>query len=157
MKELVIESKYLKVSSFAEIREAHNSGHKSLHAMAKFEPNEVIASFVIDKTLTQPDYLTIQAGEEKHCMIKPEYLHYINHGCNPNAFFDMDRMILICINSIEIGDEFTFLYPSTDWQMIQPFKCLGLIRGASYLTQQQLREYKLSDFIKQKLENKSFI
>lgn len=152
------------ISSFAELRQTHINGQKSLHATARFEPNEIVVSFELDKILIEPNYLSIQADENKHCMINPEYLHYINHGCDPNVFFDMDKMQLSCIRSIKIGDEFTFLYPSTDWQMIQQFKCncnslecLGSIRGASYLTRQQLQKYKLSSFINQKIGSKSFV
>lgn len=43
------------------------------------------------------------------------------------------------------GDELTFFYPSTEWDMAQPFdchcgseNCLGKVRGASELTREEL-------------------
>ena len=46
-------------------------------------------------------------------------------------------MFLESLQDIEIGDQLTFFYPSTEWKMEQPFtcicgytKCIGLIEGA---------------------------
>jgi hypothetical protein len=43
------------------------------------------------------------------------------------------------------GDELTFFYPSTEWNMAQPFdchceseSCLGKVRGASELTREEV-------------------
>ncbi len=92
-------------------------------------------------------------------MLAPEFLQYTNHSCNPNVFFDTTDFVLRCLTKIEVGEEMTFFYPSTEWCMAQTFdceckteKCLGDIQGALYLHPAILQTYKLSDYIKQKLE-----
>jgi hypothetical protein len=68
-------------------------------------------------------------------------------------------MELICLTDLEVGDELTFFYPSTEWNMSQTFicncksnNCLGLINGASHLDKTTLAKYCLTDFIKQQLD-----
>nr|WP_293094449.1 SET domain-containing protein-lysine N-methyltransferase [Okeania sp. SIO2F4] len=91
-------------------------------------------------------------------MLDPECLQYINHSCNPNVFFDTENMVLIALRNIEIGEEFTFFYPSTEWSMDKGFSCicqtencLGYIQGAAHLPLDVLTKYKLSVYIQQKL------
>ncbi|KAK5467493.1 hypothetical protein LTS15_000466 [Exophiala xenobiotica] len=55
---------------------------------------------------------------------------------------------------VKAGDELTFFYPSTEWEMEQPFQCgcgtascKGLISGAKDMTPEQLRGYFLNAHI----------
>jgi hypothetical protein len=57
------------------------------------------------------------------------------------------------------GDEFSFFYPSAEWNMDQAFQCLcgsprciGMIKGAKYLSPELVRQYQFTDFIQQKLK-----
>jgi len=59
------------------------------------------------------------------------------------------------------GDELTFFYPSTEWDMAQPFvcncgnaTCLQLINGASHLNNSTLNNYQLTNFIQQQVQGK---
>jgi hypothetical protein len=70
-------------------------------------------------------------------------------------------MQLVCLSPLNQGDEFTFFYPSTEWDMIQPFtcycgysNCLKQIQGALYLTDEVSAQYTLTDFIKAKIKNR---
>jgi hypothetical protein len=81
-------------------------------------------------------------------------LQYINHGCHPNIFFDVDSMNLIAVEDVGVGDDLTFFYPSTEWEMAQPFdcfckaeNCLGRIDGAFSLDPEILKRYQTSRFI----------
>jgi hypothetical protein len=154
-----IQPKVTKVSSFAEVWECTTTGNKSLKASVTFAPGDIISAFRAKETLTEPNYLTVQLNEQEHIMLAPEFLQYINHSCNPNVFFDTTDRVLRCLTKIELGEEITFFYPSTEWCMAQTFdcnckteKCLGCIQGALYLHPAILQTYKLSDYIKQKLE-----
>jgi hypothetical protein len=60
------------------------------------------------------------------------------------------------IAPIQNGADLTFFYPSTEWDMVQPFKCncatkqcLGSIRGAKHVPRQGLRKYFLNVHIRQ--------
>ncbi|MGK7904081.1 MAG: SET domain-containing protein-lysine N-methyltransferase [Hormoscilla sp.] len=57
-------------------------------------------------------------------MLDPDFLQYINHSCAPNVFFDTSDLFLRALSKIEIGEELTFFYPSTEWSMDRQFDCL---------------------------------
>ena len=147
---------------FADVLQDNSSHQKSLHATVSFSPGDVICPFGAGITQSHATYLTVQTGIGKHITLMPEFLQYINHSCAPNVFFDTTKMQVICLNSLQPGDELTFFYPSTEWEMVQPFVCncsdagcLQLINGASHLSVETLAKYRLTDFIltqaKQKL------
>ena len=56
---------------------------------------------------------------------------------------------------VKAGDELTFFYPSTEWEMARPFqctcgaegKCIGLVNGAKFLDKQVLARYWLNSHI----------
>ncbi|MDE5082192.1 MAG: SET domain-containing protein-lysine N-methyltransferase [Trichodesmium sp. St17_bin3_1_1] len=153
-----VSEKITKIFSYAEIRECQTTSYKSLHAAIELQLGEVICKFGNKEILDRPNYLTVQIGDSQHIMLDPEYLHYINHSCSPNVFFDTENMVLIALRNIEIGEEFTFFYPSTEWSMDRGFdcicqseNCLGYIQGAAHLPLNVLTKYELSDYIKQKL------
>jgi hypothetical protein len=65
------------------------------------------------------------------------------------------------LKEIGPGDELTFFYPSTEWEMAQPFQCfcgttncLGMIQGASLMPEQILAGYVLTNFIHRQLEQR---
>ncbi len=149
-----------KVSLFAEIGECQTTGNKSLYATVEFKSGQVISNFGNKEIFDRPNYLTVQIGDDhQHIMLDPEFLQYINHSCNPNVFFDTQKRVVIALGNIEIGEEFTFFYPSTEWSMDRGFdcicqseNCLEYIQGASHLPPNVLKKYKLSQYIQQKLK-----
>ena len=146
-------------SPFAEIWECSITQNKSLHTTIEFQDEQIIANFRPKEILDRPNYLTVQIGDRQHIMLDPEFLQYINHSCNPNVFFDTKNMILISLRKIKIGEELTFFYPSKEWSMDRGFNCicqsencLGNIQGAAHLPLNILTQYKLSQYIREKLE-----
>jgi SET domain len=146
---------------FANVLLNNSSNQKSLHAAVSFSPGDIISTFGAGITQSFPTYLTVQTGAERHITLMPEFLQYINHSCSPNVFFDTASMQLICLQPLQPGDEFAFFYPSTEWDMAQPFvcncgsnDCLQLINGASHLSVRTLSKYRLTDFIKSQVKQK---
>lgn len=146
------------VECFTEIRECPTTGSKSLHATVEFSSQQIISNFGAKEVHERPNYLTLQISDRQHIIVSPEPLQYINHSCNPNVFFDTKQSVLRAIRKIEIGEELTFFYPSTEWSMAQGFDCicqskdcLGQIQGAIHLPINIARKYKLSQHIQQKL------
>jgi hypothetical protein len=85
-------------------------------------------------------------------------LLYMNHSCEPTAIVDVSRWEVRAAVPIAKGCPITFFYPSTEWDMAQPFECncgskdcLGEISGAKYIPRQILRKYVLNQHIKQNL------
>jgi hypothetical protein len=148
-------------TSSMEVRFNEVSGQRHLHATKLYHAGEVITAFGALNTLPIPTYLTLQVGTDKHIILTPEILQYCNHSCDPNVFFDTARMEFQALKEIGPGDELTFFYPSTEWEMAQPFQCfcgttncLGMIQGASLMPEQILAGYVLTNFIHRQLEQR---
>lgn len=148
-------------NGFAEVWKNETNGQQSLHATASFVPGDVICAFHAGTVSSVVTYLTVQIDDGKHITLQPEFLQYINHSCSPSVFFDTTLMQLVALSEINPGDEFTFFYPSTEWEMVQPFtcycgssNCLDTIEGASSIKDNVLGDYRLTDFIKRKLKNR---
>ena len=146
---------------FADVLQNSATGQKSLHATVSLSPGDEICPFSAGVMQDHPTYLTVQTGVNTHITLMPEFLQYINHSCAPNVFFDTTAMRLVCLSTLQPGDELTFFYPSTEWDMAQPFvcncgskDCLQLINGASHLSVETLRQYHLTDFIKEQAKEK---
>ncbi len=146
---------------FADVVLNNETNQRSLFAAVAFQPGDVITKFCADKIQKYATYLTVQTGTNRHITLKPDFLQYINHSCSPNAFFNTTSMELVCLQPIQPGDEFTFFYPGTEWEMAQPFvcncgtaACIQLINGASHLSVETLSKYKLTDFIRQQVRQK---
>src|SRR5688500_15355516 len=144
---------------FAETRKDKVTGQQTLFALRSFEEAELISTFGAAFVSSKPSYLTVQVGNRKHIALHPYFLQHINHGCNPNCFFDTTLMQVTALRPIAEGEEFTFFYPSTEWNMASPFQCycnqpgcLGFINGAAHIPEEILKRYKLSDFIKRKIQ-----
>ena len=63
-------------------------------------------------------------------------------------------MVVTAIAPIRPDDEITFFYPSTEWEMANPFECecgmpecLGTIQGAAFIPRSVLRRYHMAEHI----------
>jgi SET domain len=142
----------------AEMRRKLSNSQNALFTLRSWHPGDIIADFSAGTISAEPTYLTIQVGDRKHITFDPEFLQYINHSCDPNVFFDTTWMNLVALKHLQPEDEMTFFYPSTEWKMVQPFKCycgsphcLGKIRGAAFLSKEDQEKYRFTDFIQQQL------
>lgn len=145
------------MDSLFEMRKCDETGYKSVIAKKHIKPYTVLSEIKYKEILINPTRFTIQVGEKQHLLLKPNLLQYINHSCNPNVFFDLKMMELISLKNIECGEEVVFFYPSTEWKMVEPFKCicgnnncLKQIKGAFILTSDSITKHMLSDCIKHK-------
>ncbi len=132
-----------------------------LVALKPFAPGEVFHAFTAGAILHTPTYLTVQTGTSEHITLQPEFLQYINHSCKPNVFFDTTAMQITVLRPLEPGDEVTFFYPSTEWDMTQTFNCncgeaccIGEIKGAAWLPDSIIKQYRFTDYIKQQLQKR---
>lgn len=147
---------------FAEVRQKISNDQNALFVLRSYQPGELIASFSAGTIGTEPTYLTVQIGRGKHITLEPEFLQYINHGCDPNVFFDTSRMELVALKELEPETELVFFYPSTEWEMTQSFdcycgspRCLGNIRGAAFLGPEIISQYRFTDFIQRELAGRT--
>lgn len=146
----------------AEMRRKLSNGQNALFTLRSWQPGDIIATFTAGTISAEPTYLTIQLGTRKHITFDPEFLQYINHSCDPNVFFDTTAMNLVALKTLKHNEELTFFYPSTEWKMVQSFRCycgspecFGVIKGAVYLSKEAQEKHRFTDFIQQQMAKRS--
>lgn len=107
-------------------------------------------------------YTSVQTGRNSHIELNSD-LVFCNHSCAPSLVFDMSRMEVRVVDEkpLKVGDALTFFYPSTEWDMDQPFRCTcgaqqckGWISGASNMSPEALSEYWLNPHIEEMLKER---
>jgi len=100
-------------------------------------------------------YQTIQVGRRQH-IEELGVIAYLNHSCQPNTLIDVARLEVIALRDIQAGEELTFFYPSTEWEMDRPFiclcgapQCVRLVAGAKYLSIDTLSRYFINQHIRE--------
>jgi hypothetical protein len=59
-------------------------------------------------------------GINKHLLLNTD-LVYINHSCEPSLIFDTKALAIVAgPHGLKKGEELTFFYPSTEWDMVSP-------------------------------------
>lgn len=100
-------------------------------------------------------FTSVQTGRDSHIELNSD-LVFCNHSCNPSLEFDMSRFEVRVSRArdLKIGDALTFWYPSTEWDMAQPFDCTcgtesckRWIAGAGRMDRAVLKEYWLNPHI----------
>jgi len=83
------------------------------------------------------------------------FFRFMNHHCEPSTEI-RDRYV-IARRDIAAGEDVTFDYNTTEYDMAEPFacrcgsaRCVGVVRGARHLTAEQraLVEHSLPDYLK---------
>ena len=143
---------------FAEIRQKISNEQNALFSLRAYNTGDVVADFSAGTISEEPTYLTVQVGTNRHITLQPTFLQYIDHSCDPNVFFDTTAMKLVALKNISAEEEFSFFYPSAEWKMTQSFncycgspKCIGENKGASFLSAEQVSQYRFTDYIQEQL------
>ncbi|KAF2025081.1 hypothetical protein EK21DRAFT_93550 [Setomelanomma holmii] len=124
-------------------------------------PPYAIFARISNPTPATVAYSSVQASRDLHIELNCD-LVYVNHSCDPSLVFDMQRWeVRVGEKGIKEGEELTFFYPSTEWDMAQPFECLcGMekcvrrVTGAKDMSRDVLGGYWLSGHIQELLEEK---
>ena len=131
-----------------------------LVALQDYQKGETIAMMSHASPSKSIRYSTVQVTENDHIELNSDLL-YCNHSCNPSVHFnvsspDPSKWHAEALRDIKQGDVLEFFYPSTEWDMSQPFdcscgaghKCLKRISGAKYISPEVLNTYAINDHIK---------
>ena len=112
-----------------------------------FQRGQVIYAITGQRVTDKATYQTIQIGPHSH-IEELGVLAYLNHSCQPNTIVDTSELVVIAARDIAAGEELTFFYPSTEWEMDRPFiclcsapQCVRLVAGAKYLSIDTLSRY----------------
>lgn len=97
----------------------------------------------------KPDRWSLQVGTNGHVDTTDSLVKYLNHSCEPNL--EVAGYSVRTMRRIEEGEELTFDYLSTEWEMAEPFDCLcgcescvGYVAGYRYLTKDQQRTRRVA-------------
>jgi len=134
------------------------SGQKHLRSTRLHTAGSVLHKFSIREVVQTPTYLSVQIDHHRHILLEPEFLQFLNHSCDPNIYVDVTSQEFVCLRDIDVNEEITFFYPSTEWAMEQIFhcgcrseNCLGEIKGAMHLDRNLLSRYRFTPHIMEKL------
>ncbi|MDX2105534.1 MAG: SET domain-containing methyltransferase [Candidatus Melainabacteria bacterium] len=117
--------------------------------------------------------MSLQMDEKVFLHGVGEFDDYINHSCDPNCVvrFENDEAILYVLRDLKTGDELTFDYNTSDWDLIEQGDrtntdlsftcrcgtdfCVKEIRGFRHLNQEQKTKRKeyLSPFLLSRFEH----
>ncbi len=112
-----------------------------------------------------PTKYSVQVGDGLHIdeadahdefeLVRRYFWRYLDHACEPSARI-LDREV-VAVRDIAEGEAVTFHYCTTEYDMATPFhchcgsaRCLGLIRGARYLTATERRRLNkwMADYLR---------
>ena len=120
-----------------------------------FRRGEVIYHISGYRIRAEATYQTLQVGRGQH-IEELGVIAYLNHSCRPNTIIDVARLDVIGARDIVAGEELSFFYPSTEWEMDRPFiclcgapQCVRLVAGAKYLSIDTLSRYFINPHIRE--------
>jgi len=133
----------------------YDDGYKGLFASKDLLAGSVI--FHLKGCVSRrPNKYSIQLSRDKHLDFPPrrnpnddlDYAwQYLNHSCEPNGYLNAAEYCFRAARNISKGEEITFNYLATEYELASPFRCgcrsvncFGLIRGNKFLTAEQVAE-----------------
>jgi hypothetical protein len=127
---------------------------RTLVTKQAYKKGEVMCVMPSENIMDKPNRFTVQIAKDKHTHVGK--LAALNHSCDPNVILDTERMLMIARRDIEKGEELSFFYPSTEWEMQAPFiclcgstNCIHVVAGARFLPLSTLETQYLSKHIRE--------
>ncbi len=133
-----------------------NNKYRSLTTTKAYRKGEIICEIPTEALYDKPNQFTVQIGVDQHVEVKE--LSSMNHSCDPSTILDTTRMLVFATRDLQPGDELTFFYPSTEWEMSSPFiclcgapNCIHVVAGARFLPLSTLEQHFLNHHIREKM------
>ena len=128
--------------------------YRSLTTKRAYRKGEIICPIPTATVYDKPNRFTVQIGRDRHVEVRE--LASMNHSCTPSTFLDTTRMLVFATRDIAAGEELTFFYPSTEWEMASPFiclcgatNCIHVVAGARFLPLSTLEQHFLNRHIRE--------
>ena len=122
---------------------------RTLTTKQAYKKGDVICEMPSENITDKPNRFTVQISKDKHTHVGK--LAALNHSCDPNVILETDKMVMIARRDIEKGEELSFFYPSTEWEMAAPFiclcgsaNCIHVVAGARFLPLSTLETHYLN-------------
>ena len=127
---------------------------RSLVTKRAYAKGEVICEIPTEKIESKPNRFTVQIDRDKHTNVGK--LAALNHSCDPNVILDTENLLVYACKDIEKGEELSFFYPATEWEMDAPFiclcgasSCIHVVAGARFLPLSTLENHFLNKHIRE--------
>lgn len=127
---------------------------RSLITKQAYAKGEVICEIPTEKLFDKANRYTVQISQDKHTEVGK--LSALNHSCDPNVILDTEHLLMVARRDIEKGEELSFFYPSTEWEMDAPFiclcgasNCIHVVAGARFLPLSTLEGHYLNRHIRE--------
>ncbi len=127
---------------------------RTLVTKQAYKKGDVICVMPSENIVDKPTRFTVQISKDKHTHVGK--LAALNHSCDPNVILDTEGMVMIARRDIEKGEELSFFYPSTEWEMQAPFiclcgatNCIHVVAGARFLPLSTLESHYLSKHVRE--------
>ena len=127
---------------------------RTLVTKQAYQKGEVICAMPSENIVDKPTRFTVQIAKDKHTHVGK--LAALNHSCDPNVILDTENMLMIARRDIEKGEELSFFYPATEWEMQAPFiclcgstNCIQVVAGARFLPLSTLESHYLSKHVRE--------
>ena len=127
---------------------------RSLITKQAYSKGDVISSIPSDNVVNKATRYTVQIGRNEHTDVGK--LAALNHSCDPNVFLDTENLQMVACRDIAKGEELSFFYPSTEWEMDAPFiclcgasSCIHVVAGARFLPLSTLEHHYLNKHIRE--------
>jgi hypothetical protein len=149
----------MSISKKLDIRKTDKGG--ALFAKEDIKKDEILIKME-GNILQHASRSSLQIDEDKHLHHALEEDTLANHSCNPNGYINFNDLTFRALHDIKEGEEITFNYLTTEWDMNEKFECLckskncfKYIRGFKYLTPQQKKSLEpfISPLLKKRLHH----
>lgn len=127
---------------------------RSLITKQAYTKGQVICEIPTEKVINKANRYTVQIDRDRHTEVGK--LSALNHSCDPNVILDTEHLLMIASRDIEKGEELSFFYPATEWEMAAPFiclcgaaNCIHVVAGARFLPLSTLEHHYLSKHIRE--------
>ena len=127
---------------------------RSLVTKQAYTKGEIICEIPTEKLFDKANRYTVQIGQDRHTDVCK--LSALNHSCDPNVILDTERLVMVARRDIEKGEDLSFFYPSTEWEMDAPFiclcgasNCIHVVAGARFLPLSTLENHYLNKHIRE--------
>ena len=129
-------------------------------SLVSLPPGALFAKMTSATPCERPVWTSVQYHRDGSSIELNSDLVFCNHSCHPSLVFDMSKFEVRVADDrpLKAGDALTFFYPSTEWDMHEPFtcECSGLdgnrcgrwIAGAKHASAATLKQFWLNEHIK---------
>lgn len=137
------------------------AGGKGLFAAEPCLRDEILIDFRRYPVIGAPTRISLQIDADRHIEGSEETNAFLNHGCDPTAYYDYSGVYLRARRDLAPGEEVTVNYNAGDYDLYEKFtcrcgspECVGVVQGYRHLSrsQQEALEPLLAPYLRRMLQ-----